>query len=354
MANIPGETQPDEATLTTPHDIVAQRNFWPTAQYIVLFAGALLVAALLFRPAVGLLIMWNILIPIAPALIVVAPGLWRNICPMATFSLLPRRFGFSRRGMPQRRLAAFLSTAGLVALLLIVPLRHVSLNTNGQMTALMLAVSAGIAFWMGSRFEWRSGWCNSLCPIHPAEKLYGLSPALTLFNARCSTCTSPCPDSIRSMNSAVTGPTQLEKLTGNLMVGGFAGFVWGWYRLPDLHGRVGYPEFLAAYFWPFAGALMTLSVYATARTWICRDKSDRDALVKVFAAAAVCTYYWYRIPELFGFGSHPETGLLFNLSRTLPDISLASHILTTSFFIWFMVIRDASKLSWLKRPKPER
>jgi Fe-S-cluster-containing hydrogenase component 2 len=357
MAIIPGVMQVDEATLIARQDIVSQRNYWPAAQYIVLLAGVLLVATLLLRPAVGLLIMWNVLIPIAPALIVVAPGLWRNICPMATFSLLPRNLKLSRQGIPQRRLAALLSAAGLVALLLIVPLRHLSLNTNGQMTALMLSLSAAVAFWMGTRFEWRSGWCNSLCPIHPAEKLYGLSPAITLFNARCNTCkkcTSPCPDSTRSMNAAITGPTQLEKLAGNLMVGGFAGFIWGWYRLPDIRGHIGIHDFGTAYFWPFAGALITLSAYAITRAWICRTKSDRDTMVKVFAAAAVCTYYWYRIPELFGFGSHPGTGLLYNLSHTLPDITLVSHILTTSFFVWFMVIRNASNQSWLKRPKSER
>ena len=38
------------------------------------------------------------------------------------------------------------------------------------MTALMLLIAAGIAFALGIAFEWRSGWCASLCPIHPVEK----------------------------------------------------------------------------------------------------------------------------------------------------------------------------------------
>jgi len=335
----------------------ASVNWWSVTQYIVLLAGVALVAALLFKPKIGLLIMWNMLIPVAPVLIVVAPGLWRNICPMATFSLIPRQFGFSAKRIPSRRAGSLMMATGFVALLAIVPLRHVSLNTDGAMTALMLLIAALIAISAGSVFEWRSGWCNSLCPIHPVEKLYGFAPASSLPNARCTSCrkcTSPCPDSTRAMNSSITGPTRLEKVIGHLMIGGFAGFIWGWYRLPDYFGHAGMSKIGLAYFWSFAGAFTTLTVYVAARTWLRHSKSDLALLVKVFAAAAVSTYYWYRIPALVGFGPHPGTGLLYNLSHTVPDISLVSHILTTSFFFWFLVIRDNPSISWLKRPSVEQ
>jgi len=347
----------DSATLTLRIPISHKEIYWTIAQYIVLLAGMTLLATLWFRPKIGLLVMWNMLIPIAPVLIVVAPGLWRNICPMATFSLIPRQLGLSKKQIPSRRTASLMTATGLASLLAIVPLRHISLNTDGHMTALMLLIAALIAISMGTMFEWRSGWCNSLCPIHPVEKLYGFSPAGSLPNARCDSCrkcTSPCPDSTRSMNSSITGPTKLEKLVGHFVIGGFAGFIWGWYRLPDYFGHAGISRIGLAYFWPFAGALMTLTLYAAARTWIFRSKSDRALLVKVFAAAAVSTYYWYRIPALIGFGPHPGTGLLYNLSRTVPDISLVSHILTTSFFIWFLLIRDNPGTSWLKRPSYEQ
>jgi hypothetical protein len=156
------------------------------------------------------------------------------------------------------------------------------------------------------------------------------------------------------MNASITGPTRIEKWAGNILIGGFSGFVWGWYHLPDLRGGSGTHDFVSAYFWPFAGALISFTAYAAANTWLCRAKSHKVALVKAFAAAAVCTYYWYCIPELFGIVSNPGSGLMYNLSRMLPDITLASHILTTSFFIWFMTIRDSSKLSWMNRPKSEQ
>jgi hypothetical protein len=101
--------------------------YWRVAQYAVLLLGMALLTTLLYFPAIGLDIMWNGLIPIAPALVVIAPGLWRNICPMSTFSLLPHRFGFSRRRLLPRRWAGVLTFIGLVALFVIVPLRHLSL-----------------------------------------------------------------------------------------------------------------------------------------------------------------------------------------------------------------------------------
>lgn len=336
--------------------VFTSRVRWHSAQYIVLLAGVALVAALLFRPGVGLLILWNVLIPVAPALIVLAPGLWRNICPMATFSLLPRRLGFSRQKILARHTAALLSASGLIALLLIVPLRHVVLDTDGPMTALMLLLSAGVAISMGSMFEWRSGWCNTLCPIHPVEKFYGISPAITVQNVRCDTCKkclTPCPDSTRSMNPSVTGPAVVEKLAGHLMIGGFAGFIWGWYRIPDFHGNAVLTEIISAYFWPCAGALVSLAIYVAVRARICRSKAGRTMLVKVFAAAAVSTYYWYRIPALAGFGPHPGTGQLYDLTAVLPDLPMVSHLVTSVFFVWFLIIRGNSGTSWMMRPQAQ-
>jgi hypothetical protein len=73
-------------------------------------------------------------------------------------------------------------------------------------------------------------------------------------------------------------------------------------------------------------------------------------LVRVFAAAAVSTYYWYRIPALAGFGPHPGTGQLCDLTAVLPDLPMVSHVVTTAFFVWFLVIRGSSGLSWMMRP----
>ena len=53
--------------------------------------AALIVAALLVAiPDTGLFVMWKVVIPALPLLFMVAPGLWRNICPLATSKLAIR------------------------------------------------------------------------------------------------------------------------------------------------------------------------------------------------------------------------------------------------------------------------
>lgn len=327
--------------------------YWRAAQYGVLLLGVALLVTLFFRPDIGLNIMWNGLIPIAPALVVIAPGLWRNICPMATLSLLPHRIGISRRRMLPRRWAAVLSLIGIAALFVIVPLRHISLDTNAPLTALMISLSAFVAVSMGMAFEWRSGWCNSLCPIHPVEKLYGQAPAITLPNARCDECrkcSQPCADSRPAMNPTVTGSSLIEKSAAHLIVGSLVGFIWGWYCVPDFRTAVSIGEIIDAFACPYGGGLVTLAIYAVAYRWICRSVADRTLLVKLFATAAVCMYYWYRIPALTGFGPNPGTGMLVDLSNDLPFIPLVSHVITTSFFVWFLLLRKYSSASWTTRP----
>jgi hypothetical protein len=297
--------------------------------------------------------MWNMLIPVAPVLIVTVPGLWRNICPVATFSLLPRRMGISLRRIPSRWTSALLTIMGLTLLLIIVPFRHISLNSDGPMTAALLLSASVTAFAMGTVFEWRSGWCNSLCPIHPVEKLYGLSPAVSFRNMRCDSCgkcTVPCPDSTRFMNPSVSA-TPAGKIAGHFMIGSFSGFIWGWYQMPDYHGNLSFEDIILVYFWPFTGALISLGIYILAGKLFFRSKEASLTLIKIFATLAVSIYYWYRIPALAGFGPHPGTGLLYDLSDVMPLFPHISHIITSSFFIWFLIIRKNSDSGWMMKMK---
>ena len=53
--------------------------------------GALAVAALLLVvPDTGLFVMWKVVIPLLPLLFLIAPGLWRNLCPLAASNQTPR------------------------------------------------------------------------------------------------------------------------------------------------------------------------------------------------------------------------------------------------------------------------
>lgn len=322
---------------------------WRFAQDVVLCMGVALVGALLFYPKLGLDLLWNGLIPVAPLLLVLFPGVWRNVCPLASFALLPQRFGWRmQRPMPQG-LAPLLSLFGLIALLLIVPYRHVSLDRSASASALMLLLSGLVALLAGLLFGARSAWCNSLCPIHPAEKLYGSVPAWSPANARClscSKCSRPCPDSTRALNPTVTGPSRLERAIGHVMTGGFAGFVWGWYQVGDLLLPYTWFDVFVAYAWPFAGGLFSLTVYGLLYR---RFAALRRRMVRVFACAAVTLYYWYRLPELMGFGGHQETGMLVDWRVYGDWLPWSARFLSTSFLIWFMLLRSAQAQPWLHR-----
>jgi nitrite reductase (NADH) large subunit len=55
------------------------------------FAGYLGVIVMMFaRPAAGLFVFFQVIVPLFPVLIFVAPGVWRNICPLAAANQIPR------------------------------------------------------------------------------------------------------------------------------------------------------------------------------------------------------------------------------------------------------------------------
>ena len=57
----------------------------------------LVVAALLIAvPDTGLFVMWKIVIPLLPLLFLVAPGVWRNLCPLAASNQAPRALNLTK------------------------------------------------------------------------------------------------------------------------------------------------------------------------------------------------------------------------------------------------------------------
>ena len=327
---------------------------WKIAQSLLWLIGVIIVGFLIFKPDIGILLFWNLLIPIAPAIVVIIPGVWRNICPMSSTSLFLTKLGSSKQKKLSTNNSGKLFAIGVAALILIVPLRHLLLNTSGPATAAMLLIAAAIAIVMGYKYEWRSAWCASLCPIHSVESLYGSTPAFTTDNAHCTTCekcTSVCPDSTKQMSAVKTRNITVEKLSGLVMTGGFVGYIWGWYHVPD-YLNVGFWQVLNAYVWPFGAGLVTLAIYLLIRKQLA-PTAIRE-LNKVFASSAVICYYWYRLPSLVGMGLFPDDGVLINLSDVLPWwfpvlLKLASAL----FFIWFMLIRNLNrqKRSWSIRPE---
>src|SRR4051812_6374611 len=69
---------------------------WRLIRAVSLVAALVVAVLLIFAPHDGLFVMWRLVIPVLPALFMVAPGLWRNICPLAASNQTPRLLGLGR------------------------------------------------------------------------------------------------------------------------------------------------------------------------------------------------------------------------------------------------------------------
>jgi len=317
---------------------------WRIVQTLFWVVGVLILFNLIFFPTTGIHLFWNILIPIAPALLVVAVGVWRNICPMASTALFPRHMGFSKRKKLTMAQAGKLNLIALAALFVIVPLRHAVFDMNGLATALLIISLGLIAVIGGLFYEWKSAWCSGLCPVHPVEKLYSLNNRLSVPNAHCDTCyrcVTPCPDTTPGINPLSSNIATYHKLTGLLMVGAFPGFVWGWFQVPDFPGITGVEQIIGIYMQPILGLSITSVLFLILWIFI-----PEGTLISIFSAAAVSCYYWFRIPALFGFGIFPGDGMLINLTELLPEWSMTVAVIaTTFFFFWWIVFSKRNEIS---------
>lgn len=327
------------------------KMLWRILQAVVWLAGAAIFVCLIFFPKTGVLLIWNILIPVAPALIALATGVWRNICPIATTVLLPRHLNFSKRKIMPVRLQAQLSLVAVLALYIIVPLRHALFNNSGAATALLLFALVLTGFIVGFFYEWKSSWCSSLCPVHPVEKLYGANVIGTVPNAHCTSCMNcvvPCPDSTPNINPLLVQKNFYHKAGGALITGGLPGFVWGWFQVPDATWQPGLQGIADIYGYPVFGMLITLFLFLML-SWLL--PGGKNLLAAIFGTAAISCYYWFRLPGLFGYGIYPGDGLLVDISKAVPAVYI--YILKVAlviFFTWWLVIRKKNHQSWLSRP----
>lgn len=81
-----------------PH--LAPRAVWIAVRIAVLGATLVLIGWLLSGNALALTVLWSLCIPVLPALWFLAPGVWRNICPMAFLNQLPREARVHARRTP--------------------------------------------------------------------------------------------------------------------------------------------------------------------------------------------------------------------------------------------------------------
>ena len=296
------------------------RNIWFPWQVISLLAGFGILVLLVVLPELGLKIFWSGLIAIAPLVLLLFPGIWRNICPLGIVSMIPSRMGFSLNRKIRSKLNGRLKLMAVILLLATIPLRHLWLDTRPDILLTLLLVMGAVAFVMGVFYDYKSGWCNTLCPVQPVEQLYGRGGLFTTTNShciKCSSCSRFCPDKVADPHPLRDQRTTNHFVSGTLLVGGFPGFIIGWFLVPTVQGAPELTEVVDIYAYPVIGMLITLILFSIVRFIM---KTRELLVINMFAAFALSSYYWFRIPALLGFGVFPGEGVLIDLSGKIQSM----------------------------------
>ena len=251
---------------------------------------------LIVRPQTGLFVLWQLVIPIVPAVFLLAPGLWRNVCPLAALNQLPRLAGFTKGLAHSPAIREYSFIVGIVGFFALVSSRKLLFNGDGMATAILLFGALGLAFVGGVLFRGKSGWCSSVCPMLPVQRLYGQTPFVTVPNSHCRPCvgcTKNCYDFNPKVAYLADQYDDDRRYVGfrRFFAAVFPGFVLAFYLAPDppvVTVERMYLEF-AAYMAASLAAFTTLETFAKVRA---------NTLTALFAAAAFNIYYWFAAEKL--------------------------------------------------------
>ena len=232
---------------TPPH------RLWSVAQLIGVVLTGVLVVGLVRWPTPTLHILWDMVIPILPAVFLINPMLWRNVCPLGTLNDWTGR----RNHPPLHRgvmVAAWI--VGVVLLGVLVPARRFLFNEDGLALAVTVAVVGVLALVVGFRTPHRAGFCNSLCPVLPVEKLYGQVPLLKVSSARCTTCDLCTRAGCIDLAGGKSARQSLRRRSQGWLISPFGIFA------------AAFPGFIIGYFTLDNGGLATaVSVYLHVGVW---------------------------------------------------------------------------------------
>jgi nitrite reductase (NADH) large subunit len=266
-------------------------GFWRVSRWLSVPFLVGVAILLIVDPKDGLKLWWGLLIPLLPILWLVAPGIWRNVCPLAASNQLPRVAGFSRaRTAPAwfRRAAPLI---GMGAFLGAVLSRPVLFNTSGPWTAALILTAIGGAFVGGVLLKGKSGWCSSICPMLPVQRMYGQAPFVLERNDHCAPCVG-CARNCYDFNPRAAYLADLHEPdphysnTRKIFVGAFPALVIAYFTTAK-PGVVGVPQHYEQ---------MLLAIGAGVGSFFALEAILRISaarLAAVYGAAAITLFYWY-------------------------------------------------------------
>lgn len=293
-----------------PVDVPVFRNFlelprrvppqlWRAARVGSVLCYLTLCAAMFIVPTTGLFLFFGIVVPLLPILFFVAPGVWRNICPLAAANQTPRVFRFSKSLTPPE----WLRRRGyLIAVLLffgIAAARLVLFNNNAQATGVLLAAVILSAFAGGVAFKGKSGWCSSICPLLPLQRVYGQTPFVVVPNSHCQPCVA-CTKNCYDFKPQAAYQADLHdsdphwSAPRKLFVSALPGFVLGFFTL--VTAAAGTPPLM------LYGELCLFVACSIAVFFVVEALTSLSPalLTALFGAAALNIFYFFAGPILAG------------------------------------------------------
>jgi NADPH-dependent 2,4-dienoyl-CoA reductase/sulfur reductase-like enzyme/ferredoxin len=263
------------------------RPVWHALRAVSVAVAVTLVVLLAIRPTTGLHVFWRIVIPSLPILFFLAPGLWRNICPLAAANQVPRLFGFTRGIALPHWLERRGYLIAVTLLFVLVAARRPLFNGTGWASAILLAAALLGAFAGGLAFKGKSGWCTSICPLLPVQRLYGQTPFAVVRNSHCEPCIG-CSTNCFDFNPHVAQIADLEDEQRapyrRLFAGAFPGLVAGFFT--------GGSSVASSYEHVAVGALVSLGAFMALDALL---HPPPALLTALFGAAALNLFYRYAL-----------------------------------------------------------
>ena len=295
--------------------LLSIRRWW-VVRGASLLATWIVIVLLVVLPKTGLKIMWGIGIPLLPILFFVAPGLWRNICPLAASNQTPRVLGITRALEPPAWLKRYGYGVAITGFVVFITLRKVGLQTNGTLSALLLVYALVSAFLGGMFLKGKSGWCSSICPLLPVQRIYGQTPFALVGNSHCQPCVG-CTKNCYDFNPRVAYLADLNdddpswSAGRKFFIAAFPGLVLGFFKVPDV-SKISVPLMygeLALYVAAGVTVFSLLDAFVGVTT---------HKLTTIYAATAINIFYWFAFPTIFkSFASESSPTALTWVARVL-------------------------------------
>lgn len=263
---------------------------------VISVAGAVALVLLSFvRPSAGLFIFWQLFVPALPLWFLLAPGLWRNICPLAALNQTPRLAAFTRGISLPGWLGEYSYVIAIAGFIILVATRKALFNHNGAALGVLILAALALAFLMGVIFKGKSGWCGSICPLLPVQRLYGQSPFALVPNSYCRPCVS-CVKHCYDFNPRVAYLADLHDESRShadqrkLFAGAVPGLILAYFTVPDppvISIASMYAQF-TLFLLVSIGFLFVVQTFA---------RFSAHTLMSLYGAVALNLFYWFGVPQ---------------------------------------------------------